>query len=64
MGKRAEMGKSSVVTRKGQNVDTKNLRRYFKTKARREITLQPGVGGVARDANSLSTHLSLFGNRM
>jgi hypothetical protein len=64
IGTRAQLGKSSVITRKGQIVDTKNLRRYLKTEARREITLQPVAGGAAKDANSLSGHISLFGNRM
>ena len=58
------MGESSVVTRGGQNADTKNLRRYLKTEARRAVTLQLVAGGAFRDASSFSRHISQFGNRM
>lgn len=62
--KRAELGKASVVTRGGKNVDTKNLRRYLKTEARRAITLQPGTNVAAGDAISILGHSIPFGNRM
>ena len=61
---RAQLGKSSVVTRGGHNVDTKNLRRYLKTEARRAVTLQPVAGGAVRDASSFSGHITQFGNTM
>ena len=62
--KRAELGKASVVTRHGKNVDTKNLRRYLKTEVRRAVTLQPGASFTAGDAISFLGHSISFGNRM
>lgn len=61
---RAQLGKSSAITRGGQNVDTKNLRRYLKTERRKAITLQPVAGGAVRDASSFSGHRTQSGNRM
>jgi hypothetical protein len=61
---RAQLGKSSVVTREGQKVDTKNLRRYLKTEARRALTLQPAAGGAAADTGFVSGRTALFGKRM
>ena len=62
--KRAELGKASVITRGGKKVDTKNLRRYLKTEARRAVTLQPGTNTTTGDAVSLLGHSIPFGNRM
>ena len=62
--KRAELGKASVVTRGGKNVDTRNLRRYLKTEGRRAVTLQPGASVTAGDAIALLGHSISFGNRM
>ena len=62
--KRAELGKASVITRDGKNVDTKNMRRYLKTEARRAVTLQPGASVAAGDAISILGHSIPFGNRM
>lgn len=62
--KRAELGKTSAVTRSGKNFDTKNLRRYLKTEARRTTTLQPILNGVATDTGLLSGRVAQFGNRM
>ena len=61
---RAQLGKASVITRGGKNVDTKNLRRYLKTEARRAVTLQPVARVTAGDAFSLLGHGIPFGNRM
>jgi len=62
--KRANLGKSSAVTRGGKNLDTKNLRRYLKTEARRTVTLQPNATGVVGDTGLLSGRVAQFGNRM
>lgn len=62
--KRAQLGKPSVVTRGGKNVDTKNLRRYLKTEARRAITLRPVARVTVGNASSLLGHSTPFGNRM
>lgn len=61
---RTQLGKSTVARYKGQNVDTKTLRRHLKTEARRDIALQATAGGAARDAGALSGHVLQFGNRM
>ena len=62
--RRAQLGKSSVVSRDGKKLDTKNLRRYLKTEARRAITLRPVAGVTAGDARSLLGYSIPFGNRM
>ena len=62
--KRATLGKSSSITRAGQSVDTKNLRRYLKTEARKVILLRPEEGQAAEDGGLLSARTAQFGNRM
>ena len=61
---RAQLGKSSAITRGGQEIDTKNLRRYLKTEKRKAIILQPGAGEAVTDANTFSGRITLSGNRM
>ena len=61
---RAQSGKPTVAKFKGQDVDTKKLRRHLKTEARRDITLRSTVGGAVRDAGPLSVPVPQFGNRV
>lgn len=61
---RAQLGKSSAITRGGQELDTKNLRRYLKTERRKAITLQPGAGEAPTDIDTFSGRITLSGNRI
>lgn len=61
---RAQLGKSSAITRGGQEFDTKNLRRFLKNERRRAITLQPVVGGEVGDVSSFSGHITQSGTRI
>ena len=64
MQKRAKIGKSSAIMRGGQDVDTKNIRRYLKTERRRAITLQPGAIPSMADISTFSGRITQSGNRM
>ena len=62
--KRAKLGKLSAVTRGGKELDKKNLRRYFKTEARKKLELLPsGIGGIG-DIGILSGRVAQFGNKV
>ena len=61
--KRATLGKSSSITRGGQKVDTKNLRRYLKTEARKAMLLQP-EGQAVEEGGILFGRIAQFGNKM
>jgi hypothetical protein len=61
---RAQMGKSSLVKYKGQNVDPEKLRRLLKTKRRREVKMEILMGAGYVDIESLSGHALQCGNMM
>jgi hypothetical protein len=59
---RARLGKQTTATYKGQDVDTKKLRRHLKTQARRDISLRAAAHGLANSAPPVSGHTLQFGN--
>jgi hypothetical protein len=59
---RAQLGKSSLVEYKGQEVDKLQLRRYMKTKARKDLTTVMVIRNG--DIDKLSGHGLQCGNRM
>ena len=61
---RAQLGELSTVTRDGQSLESRNLRRYLKTEARKEMTLHPTVIDQPEISNLLSSRVAQFGNRM
>ena len=62
--KRAEAGKSSAVTRRGKTIDTKNLRRYLKKEARKNMDLQLNAIGGVGDIELFSSRVFQFGKKM
>lgn len=61
---RAQLGKSSAITRNGQILETKNLRRYLKKEARRQMVLHPVPTQAHGSPHFLSGRVAQFGNRM
>ncbi|KAG8532977.1 uncharacterized protein KY384_001759 [Bacidia gigantensis] len=62
---RAKEGKSSVLTRGGENIDTKNFVRYFKSQTRNELRLRPAAHKEHADLQWTSVHFNhQFGDRM
>lgn len=61
---RAQMGKSSLVKYKGQDVDPGKLRRLAKTKRRQDIRMEIFMSPECGDNESLSGHSLQYGNRM
>ncbi|KAL8795174.1 MAG: hypothetical protein Q9195_002329 [Heterodermia aff. obscurata] len=60
---RAQMGKSSALSRDGQILETKNLRRYLKKEARKEMVLHPVPTQAHESPHFLSSRVAQFGNR-
>lgn len=61
---RAQMGKSSLVKYKGQDVDPGKIRRLVKTKRRQDIKMEIFMTAECGDIESLSGHALQCGNRM
>ena len=61
---RAQLGKSSAITHNGQVLETKNLRRYLKKEARRELVLHPVPTQATESPHFLSSRMAQFGNGM
>jgi len=61
---RAQMGKSSLVKYKGQDVDPGKLRRLSKIKRRQDIKMEIFMAAECGDIEALSGHALQCGNRM
>ena len=61
---RAQLGKLSAISKNGQILETKNLRRYLKKEARREMVLHPVPTQATESPHFLSSRMAQFGNGM
>jgi len=62
--RRAELGKATVVTYKGKQIDTKKLRREAKNVKRMGMSLMSASPDPGRHENPLFTSNLLFGTKM
>jgi hypothetical protein len=61
---RAQLGKSTAMTFKDEQVDLKKLRRAMKEYSRQQLTMQP-VTGSLKAGSSIASHIAVpFGNTM